>query len=258
MPEGPLVQQETDMLQAALFRDGKWMRFYDFIVYNTRYGVNIDDLIPSHDQPIVDIFCKGKNFFILLANNITIRAHHMMGGMWAFEKDPKHTHFELTFKDEQGEVKVYYINTRFGEFEILTDATALETAVDKLASGFIGKFQLTKEQWMQKKRNFTKRKMLRTALMDQKELCSGIGNYLLAEILYEAKFHPDIKFGDISDEQFAQLYDICKEKVQGFYENRLEKVIYKRQTSPNGNPVIGGNAGTRTMWYCPAEQLIGA
>lgn len=56
-----------------------------------------------------------------------------------------------------------------------------------------------------------------------------VGNFLLAEILYYAKLHPDVTVGNLSNQQISELYDICLYTVKGHYENTLQKVIYGKK-----------------------------
>lgn len=178
MPEANLVLQTTDLLIKALYNDGKWLNFIGISMFGRKFiEVNINLLEKCIDLPIIDIFCKGKEYFICLSNDITIRAHHKMDGEWAFKhSEDNNTHFQLDFGetlDTKNRVQIFYINSRFGEFDILTSQKELQTALDKLAYGFIGKFILTKEAWTTRILKYTKKKSLRTALMNQKELCSG-------------------------------------------------------------------------------------
>ena len=291
IPEGVEVGRDTDKIVKRSCVNGKWMYFTNvFKIGSSFQNVDIRALIPALDQPIVDIFCKGKEYFFMLANHITIRAHRGMAGYWTVDPDPnlRNTHFRLDFSESltnnpdingfyHPTISFYFVNTQFGQFEILTTEHELITAVNKLASGFIGRFILTKEEWTYTLSNISKTKTLRTVLMDQKELCSGVGNYLFSELMYHAKLNPYIYVGDLfqisqKPETYGQpvnlvgyLYDVCLFVINGHYRKTLEKVVYTKDVSPNGHKIIGEKRntkgeivktkGTRTTWYCPAEQF---
>jgi formamidopyrimidine-DNA glycosylase len=51
-----------------------------------------------------------------------------------------------------------------------------------------------------------KKKNLAKLLMDQRSICSGIGNYLRAEIIYAAGIDPFIKMSDLSNDEKNRLY----------------------------------------------------
>ena len=44
-------------------------------------------------------------------------------------------------------------------------------------------------------------------IMDQRSIVSGIGNYLLSEIMYEAGLDPDVKVSDLNDEDITRLFN---------------------------------------------------
>lgn len=50
-----------------------------------------------------------------------------------------------------------------------------------------------------------KRRRLAVFLMDQSKT-SGVGNYILAEVLYRSRIHPWAKVGDLSDDDICTLY----------------------------------------------------
>jgi formamidopyrimidine-DNA glycosylase len=185
-----------------------------------------------------------------------------MKGHWMFEPDQPNTHFELNFVSIDAntglvdeEVRLFYVNSRFGEFNIFTTQQQLIDALDRLAPGFIGRFPITKEYWMERFSTFNDR-LIRGILMDQKILCSGVGNYLLAEILYYARLYPDITTRQLSVEMISHLYDVCLYVITGHYRKTLEKVIYNRKICPNGHTISRETRGSRPMFFCAVEQTI--
>lgn len=154
-------------------------------------------------------------------------------------------------------LSLYYINTRLGEFEVLDSQFKLDAALNKVASGFLGRFIISKDQWCKRVADLVKSKpakSVRELLMDQKDLCNGIGNYLVAEIMYYAKLHYEVTLGQMQLAELFSLFDVCRQVVVGHYNRSLEKVIYMKSVSPNGNPIVSTQFKGRTAWYCPAEQ----
>lgn len=257
MPEGPNVAREVDFLKGLLFKNGKWSTLVGATKFGNRFEhVDLELLIPALKLPILDIRFKGKEFFIFLSNNITIHAHHMMGGNWSTEKD-QHSHFEFRFVDENGEeIAICYNNKRFGEFRIFTTQKQSDDAWNRLAPGFLGTDLITLEQWMQSLKKFTKRKSLQGIFMDQTAVCSGIGLYLLCEIFYAECLHPDVTLGTLSNEKIISLFQTCKRIITGHYKGELQKVIYKKDFDPLGNPISFVLKSSRKVWYSPAIQTI--
>lgn len=69
---------------------------------------------------------------------------------------------------------------------------------------------ISKEDFTQTCKNVFKKypnKYFVHALMDQTLICSGIGNYLLSEILFLNRLHPFVKCVDLSEDICSNLYD---------------------------------------------------
>lgn len=262
MPEGPENARYADFLTKTLTKDGKWLLFVGAMRYGDKFSNDLELLSPALRFPVLDIFSKGKEVYIVFYNGISIRGHLGMDGCWSTEMQPN-SHFMFEFAEtleqsgtELKTTKIYYVNSRFGEFDIFTSYEMLAISLNRIKSGFTGRYILSPEEWVESMSKFSKTKLLRSLLMDQKELCSGIGNYLLAEILYHARLHPNVRVGQLSPDKILQLYSICLFTVNGHYTGTLEKVIYQKRISPGGNPIVNESIGSRTMWYCPVEQPL--
>jgi formamidopyrimidine-DNA glycosylase len=250
--------------------------------HSTSYpAVDIQNFLAALNKPISDLFCKGKNYFIVLSNDISIKCSMGMAGEFVINSfnikqltslaqadrekiiqhsltwKPNNCHFELIFSDEETIVQVFYCNDRFGKFHIYTNHQELCENVEKIASGFIGRFIITPQEWMYNFIHYTDAKLFRQALLEQKKLCSGIGNYLRIELFYYAKFHPDITIGQLTDEMKLNFYYLCLQLIEGHYRGTAEKVIYEKKFCPNGHQVIKEKKGGRPFHHCPVEQIIG-
>lgn len=174
----------------------------------------------------------------------------------------KHVHFKLDFCHEPNHlssdvISLYFVNDRLGEFQLFTNHQSLIEKVNRIAPGFIGQFILTKEAWLSGLANLKPTSVLWDVVTDQKKLCSGIGNYLRAEIFYHSRLNVHVRIGQLSLPERDRLYDIFKAVVTGHYKKTLQKVIYQHKFSPNGNPIVCEKSkGKQTMWHCPAEQPL--
>jgi len=265
MPESPEVLRCCDRLTAALQEGGQWMYFVNAFRIGDRFDVNPELLKPALDQRIVDIFTKGKYYFICLANGVTVKAHRGMEGHWDFDMPDglANTHFRLDFNTSTESYypcrTLYFVNTRFGSLEILTSQIQLDAALSQIASAFIGRFILSKNEWCQRINEIMasrrKTNLIRDVLLDQRMLCSGIGNYLIAEIMYYAKLHPLITLDKLQLAELYGLYDLCSWVVKGHYDHSLRKVIYNKSQCPCGHPISKIESKGRKAWFCSAEQL---
>ena len=279
MPEGPETARSTDKLRQSLNVGGKWMYLVNAFRYGDRFSnVDICFLRNALDKPIVDIFCKGKEYFICLANNITIHAHHGMEGHWRIENDQDpslvvdNTHFRFDFKmvlpnnyksnpysttsEFQPDLVLYFVNVRLGSLEIMTSKKELDDAVNRLAPSFIGNNKISMQEWLMRISTINKGNLIRVALMDQKQICCGIGNYLLIELLYFCRLNPETSFGQLSQNKLEEMYHIFDAVINGHYKKTLVKVIYQKKKCPNGHDLTKSKVGGRTFYHCPVEQTF--
>jgi len=267
MPEGPEVLRHIDWLSMKLKSpSGKWMIFHDLLFSSSKFPELEDKAINlkgSINKPIRDILCKGKYMFIQLAGGYNFHVHHRMEGRWSDEGDEKDNNGNSKFSaklimlcPDTDKVQEIYYYTGYGIWDIISDAE-YQTMFMRIARGFIGRYTLSLEDWLNNWKKFTSTKSVRYALMDQDKVCSGIGNYLIAEIFYEAKLNPRITVGQMTNELLVALYNVCSNVVKGHYEKTRKKVIYHKKVSPIGNPIQNEMIGQRRMWWVPAEQTIG-
>lgn len=265
IPEGPDVQRSADLITSRLKPANEWLYFVDIYKYGNRFDeVDVSQCIPALNQRLLNFFCKGKEYFFFLSNNVAISSHHKMEGYWWFgqPEDMRHVHFRLDFCHEPNHlspdvISLYFINTRLGEFQVFTNHQAVIEKVNRIAPGFIGQFILTKEAWLTGLASLKPTSVLWDVVTDQKKLCSGIGNYLRAEIFWHAKIHYSTTIGQISIEERLWLYDVFSFVVNGFYRKTLQMVIYQRKISPNGNPIVCEKSkGKQTIWYAPIDQPV--
>ncbi len=263
IPEGCVTLRSADRITQRLKPGNDWLYFVDIYKYGDSFSaVDIAQTIPALNQRLLNFFCKGKEYFFFLANHVGIRAHMKMEGHWTFEKPEsmRHVHFKLDFCHQPNHlsadvISLYYINTRLGEFEIFTNHQSLIERVNRLAPGFIGQFILSREAWLAGLASLKPAAVLWDVVTDQKKLCSGIGNYLRAEIFYHSRLFYGVTIGQLSVAERDMLYNVFVNVVTGHYRKTLEKVIYMRKFSPNGNPIVCEKSkGKQTVWWCPAEQ----
>lgn len=274
MPEGPETLKQIDQMVAKLKPDGSWLNFFGIDCFGKRYAsVNLEVMRRCMNLPLVDVYCKGKEYFIEFAEDVSIWAHHMRAGKWLFgdvedQAILKNIHFSLYFGRldpesgmliENSLVKMHFSNPSFGRFEVFDTPKQLQDKLNELAPGFIGRFQHTQETWNAVYPRLGKKRLLIKLLRDtQKDCCSGIGNYLTAEIFHVLRFHPKITISAIDKQTWIAMFDTIKGILDGHYNGIRVKAIYKQTNAPSGAPIINEQVSGRTMWWVPTEQIIGA
>lgn len=198
-----------------------------------------------------------------------------LSGMWSLF-EPKYNKAELTFNNNK---VAYFSDLRnFGTFKFSNSYDLLEKKLKSLAPDFL------KEDFDIYKINKYNIPIVKI-LMDQKKVGSGLGNYLVAEILYRAKISPHRNGKEINDDELENLEYWIKYMVKLAYtdnhigymvnlENESEFIkrknyhddiilkkkefefqVYRKKFDPKGNPVKADNIiKGRTTYWVPDVQ----
>jgi formamidopyrimidine-DNA glycosylase len=114
---------------------------------------------------------------------------------------------------------------------------------------------------------------IKTLLLNQEKIFCGIGNYLVDEILYQAKIHPLTNANEINEQGIRTMIEKMNEIIQlaincdGNYKffpkdwlfhyrwSKKKGVNISDKKLPNGNSIVFETINTRTTAIVPAEQL---
>lgn len=231
------------------------------------------------------IFPKGKHLVFELQNrNITpegpivmMVSHLAMTGKWGFSKG-KHTHILVRLLDEDGDkFKLYYSDLRcFGSLTFYDgDGEEYRDFCKRIGKSFLGceEDRITKQEFINNLGKCRGESYLATCLMDQKRVCSGIGNYILSEVLYRARINPWIKIKDVTEEMKEKLFKACKKVFLGAFEKggnsiqdyldlygkvgqyQFKLCVYGKKTDKKGNQVEKQTGPhKRTIHWVPKLQ----
>ena len=177
-----------------------------------------------------------------------------------YDKGNKNVHISLEFKknDSESIYLNYYDTSGFGSS--FTFYNNLDEYLKYLYKNAIDVFD---EEFDIKtfKKNFEIVKLkplskfnIASILINQGYLCSGIGNYLKCEILYEAKISPNRSINDINDEELEVLYKAIKKvcelhlSKEGRSEEHLK--VYGKKVDADGNEIKYEETqdGKKTHW----------
>ena len=180
-----------------------------------------------------------------------------------YDKGNKNIHISLEFKktDSESSYLNYYDTSGFGSSFTFYDLNNnLDEYIKYLYKNAIDVFD---EEFDIKtfKKNFEIVKLkplsrfnIASILINQGYLCSGIGNYLKCEILYEAKISPNRSINDINDEELEVLYKAIKKvcelhlSKEGRSEEHLK--VYGKKVDADGNEIKYEETldGKKTYW----------
>jgi len=239
MPEVPEVAIEVQYLKTKLI--GKTITSVKILSgrYTHEKLKGIDKLVGSYK--IVDINSKGKMIWFVLKHTGSSKNLYMlntlgMTGRWGFYKDQSsRIRFRICCdskmgkdtKDTKGVYNLYYTDQRnFGQLTILESKDELQIRIDRLAPDLL-KGGLTDRDIMSritsyiKKQHGKKINLVRVLMEDQTAIVSGIGNYLVAEILYDSRLNPHRNLSDLTPAEIKRLaHSMRKIAKQSYYDNQ--------------------------------------
>lgn len=306
MPEGPevtiLSQYLTSKLQNKLLNNiniisGKYKRI----------GIKGIDKILNKNYKIIESDSKGKLMWIELDNNldgnIYITSHLGLTGFWSFtENKNDRIRIKITNpKSKKVHMLCYQDPRNFGNIEIITK-TELDKKLAKLADDAL-RTEFTNTIFENKIKNFLSvssaraNRPLHKVLMEQRAkdgLVSGLGNYLMPEILYDCKLSPSRTIGSLTISEinslaqsiryvvklsyyynttgymtnFGNFIETHKKKIdKGIYPNyqstivlaktaKFEFKVYQQKTDSFGNHVEANKEmnAGRTTYWVPNVQ----
>lgn len=280
MPEAPEVAHITDQLYKIKMSNS--LLLIDISILGGRYkrhGSPEDWDIFKQNLPLqwTNVQCKGKFIYFTFQNKYEDKFYLWntlaMTGGWTTTKQ-KHSHIKLTFTEK---TNLYFNDMRcFGTLHVCFNKNEHLHKLNSIGTSWLGLYNGTKPrtinvQWkdFEKVATMYENQNICKFLMNQ-SFFSGIGNYLLSEVLYDSKTYP---WSNVSDVKIKKLYESITLIVQnsynldgvslrdyhgvdgeiGEYQNFLQ--VYGQKRDSNGNNVIKvqGPHG-RSLYWVPLVQ----
>lgn len=195
MPEGPEI-----LSYVLLFRE-EFMnkKLENIISYGTSKKINL----PDNKNVITNIDCKGKLLWFELDNENYLQIHLKITGHYLFEEPDNYLRYKFIFTKNGDEYNLFIEDKRgFVSIKILNKEEHNKEIKKIGVSIFDNKFSFEYfEKLIKKKKNV----LLCRFLFDQSNI-SGIGNYILNEIMYLSNIEAGIKISELSDEEIEDLY----------------------------------------------------
>jgi formamidopyrimidine-DNA glycosylase len=232
MPEGP------EVLITAQFLDSKIRnKIIESITLTSSKKYNSIDIVKNNEFKVEKVDSKGKFLWMVLKNidnNESIYLMNWFGlkGRWQFncEKDD-YCRLKMVIKSKTQKGKTYDLyfvdSIGYGNIEITNDYSKLQKKLNDLAPDIIKSNISNNELYDIIKKNNSRKNIVKVLMEDQKAIVSGIGNYMIAEILYDAKINPHRNLNDLSDNEKMQLAkSIRKIGKYAYYVNTTDYVDY--------------------------------
>lgn len=269
MPESPEVLHLTQYITSKI--KNKSLEFVKIL--KGRYVTHgppkhYKEFVKQLPLKCIQVEKKGKVIFIYFEHNWCLISKLGMSGWWFFEKDapewlPKYENVIFQFKN----IKLIFTDFRnFGSLTFTNNQQLIDQEINKLAPDITDE-KTTFKLLFDRVNNLSlsqQNQLLEDIIIDQKIFVSGIGNYLKAEILYDAKINPLRKVKSLTKEEWKQIYHsikkIIKKMLKALHSDDPDKYmdsmkIYRKEFDPYGNKIKSHKTKTgRTTYYVPQIQ----
>lgn len=269
MPEAPEVTYLKDYLNSKVQNE----KLHDITILRGRYKnhgppANFGEFKSQLPLRCISVSKKGKVLFFAFEKGWYLISKLGMTGWWFMEGDePRWRSANMANVIFNFGSKLIYTDFRnFGTMQFTKDLEHIRRehavlAPDLLASDTTLKDIQTRVERLSAK---SKQRLLEDAIVDQKLIFSGIGNYLKAEVLYASRISPLRKIADVSPAEWKCIYSNARKIMRKMYTAVKNKDtqrymdtmnVYQKTKDPLGNVVqqhttIKG----RTTFWVPAVQ----
>jgi len=273
MPESPEVSflahtlhtiYADKTLKAVSIKKGRYLR----------HGPpqNFDAFVRALPAKVTSISKKGKTLFFAFDNGWTMISKLGLTGWWYSDHIPRF--LNMAFMFDRNQYMFFSDSLSYGTISFTNSLREVEKELAQLAPDILDDttkwpvFAENVARLSPAKQNMA----LDVLLMEQGVLVSGIGNYLKAEILYDAKIAPQRKASTLTDDEWRRLFNSAKKVTTHMLKSLLRKgnpnnegenpeyeqglQVYKRKEDQHGNVVQSYKSKNgRTTYWVPAVQM---
>jgi formamidopyrimidine-DNA glycosylase len=268
MPEGPEVTYLAQVLRDNMV--GKKLVSIDIL--RGRYKVHEKPERFDEFMSLLPLKCKyvekkGKVLFLYFEKDWCIVSKLGMTGWWydhLHKPSWRNMYPNIVFSLMGGRKRseVHYSDFRnFGTLSFYKSSQDIQQELDKTAPDILSPSTTFRKTWtrIEGLRASKKEWLIEDALIDQKVIISGIGNYLKSESLYASRISPLRKVRDISRSEWLRLFyymkKITSKMLIALKSNDANKYmdsmhVYRRTVDPLGNTIATriSKAGRMTYW----------
>ena len=281
MPEGPevtIIAQGLNNLLSGCYTLG--FEFNTKSRYNKKAPDGFNEFQQSVQQTptkVIKVANKGKFIYWTFSNGYILFQTLGLSGGW-FHTEKNNSGCQFFFKHlKTGDIQSLFYDDqrRFGTLKFINNQAELDAKLATIGPDLLNDTDFDLADWLtifHTRRN--QNKMIFKVITDQK-IVSGIGNYLKAEILYEAKISPHRLVHTLTDNELSTLYTVAKKQIKqsfksggtsiknysdidnkdGTYSYQLK--VYGKKKDPHGNSVKGEKIGrdSQTTYWVPNIQI---
>lgn len=283
IPEAPEIREQRDQLQILV---GKKVTS----AYGLPEGRYARRMMPDHGHfmmllrrehlTIATIVSHGKFMHWRFDDSADrpiawLHCTHGMTGQWTWDHEEKFLAFAFRYFPTDKLLSESFVffrdQRRFGTLKFVFNVREHEEKLASLAPCVFDR-SVPFEEFAQRAREHG-RKIVGEALMDQRALVAGVGNYMRAEILYDARISPHRTLSSLDDAELARVWNSMHGVADASYASKgatfrthrnldgssgtytSEMKVYGKRIDPLGNDVVRvPDSKNRTMWWVPVIQ----
>ena len=210
-------------------RDG----LFDDIVFDVKGDNKQDDFNSLQGSTLNDVNRQGKQLWMELSSGVSLLVHFGMTGSFVIKGEPIPQYKSFEVKDgegdnektwppkftkmllifENGKELAFCDPRRIGRIRIGSANPRIEEPISKLAPDPTMWNKTVPSDFVSKLQSF--RTSVKSVLLDQEKLVSGVGNWVADEVLYQSGIHPAVKCDDLpaykATELGHKLIYVCEE-----------------------------------------------
>ena len=274
MPEGPETRLAADRIAKAIQGRAADEVFFAF-----------ESLQPFRKkltgQQVERIDTRGKAMLTRFSGGLSVYTHNQLYGRWYIMGDGKmpRTQRQLRFSVRAGDQRALLYSA--SDIEVLTPAQeASHPFLGRLGPDLLSESPPPAEIANRIEDSRFRGRQLGALLLDQ-SFVAGLGNYLRAEILFEARIHPRCRGKDCTAEERQQIAQqivsvtrrayrtrgitLAEEHVTALKKKGVKRSAYRHWVyDRRGLPcrrcetqVVTENIGGRNCFWCPQCQPVG-
>jgi endonuclease-8 len=274
MPEGPEIRRAADRVAAAIegeIADEVFFAFDELKRFEAELaGRRIDE-----------VTSRGKGMLTRFAGGLTVYTHNQLYGRWYVMRRDRlpRTHRQLRFAIAAGARRALLYSA--SEIEVLdAEAERRHPYLSRLGPDVLSQAPAPAALAARLAEPRFRRRQLGALLLDQ-GFVAGLGNYLRAEILFEARIHPRRRAASCGEDELHRLADrtvvltrrtyrtrgvtlpaarVAALKAGGATRSAYRFWVYGRDGAPCricGRPIEAAPIGGRKCFWCPSCQPDG-
>ncbi len=274
MPEGPEIRRAADRVAAAI--EG---RIADEVFFAFDRLKRFETALSG--RQVVEVTSRGKGMLTRFAGGLTVYTHNQLYGRWYVMRRDRlpRTRRQLRFAVAAGARRALLYSA--SEIEVLdAESERRHPYLSRLGPDVLSQAPDPAELATRLAEPRFRRRQLGALLLDQ-GFVAGLGNYLRAEILFEARIHPRRRAADCDEDDLHRLAGrvvaltrrtyrtrgvtlpgtrVAELKAAGATRSAYRFWVYGRDGMPCRvcrGPIEVAPIGGRKCFWCPSCQPAG-